>query len=136
MNADAKGGKSGEQLLKDYGIDVIVMDGFDPVSGQAYYLPAALADPSRRSGSWSIRTSTTSSTCGILRPTSRCCSRWTRWWRMEQQCEFYVKNGQPLCSRGMVDIFGRIGDRTRYDKWRAVYQENRGAESQFTVVKK
>jgi hypothetical protein len=36
----------------------------------------------------------------------------------------------------MVDIFGRIGDRARYDKWRGVYQENRGAESAFTVVKK
>ena len=39
MNADSNGGKSGEQLLKDYGIDMIVMDGFDSVSGQAY-LPA------------------------------------------------------------------------------------------------
>jgi hypothetical protein len=35
-----------------------------------------------------------------------------------------------------VDVFGRIGDRARYDKWRAIYQQNRAAESQFTVVKK
>lgn len=43
--ADETGGRSGEDLLNDYGIDVIVVDAFDPVSGAAYYLPAALADP-------------------------------------------------------------------------------------------
>src|SRR5262249_46227228 len=43
MNADNNGGKSGEELLKEYGIDIIVMDCFEVVSGSAYYLPAALA---------------------------------------------------------------------------------------------
>ena len=73
------GGKSGEQLLKDYGIDVIVMDAFDSVSGQAFYLPAAWQIRARRNGSWYFRTITTSSICEIRRPASRRCNPSTLW---------------------------------------------------------
>jgi hypothetical protein len=136
MNADDNGGKSGEQLLKDYGIDLIVMDGFDPVGGTAYYLPAALADPSQKE--WKLVYQDIHDVIYMRNPPPdvQVLKSLDALGALEQQCEFWVKNGQPLCSRGMVDIFGRIGDRTRYDKWRKVYQDNRSAEAQFTVVKK
>ena len=45
FNAEATNGKSGEELLKQYGIEVILMDGFEYTSGAPYLLPAALSDP-------------------------------------------------------------------------------------------
>ena len=136
MNADSNGGKSGEELLKDYGIDVIVMDGFDSVGGSAYYLPAALADPSQKE--WKLVYQDIHDVIYMRNPPPdvtplKSLDALTA---MEQQCEFYVAQGTPLCSRGMMDIFGRIGDRERYRKWAAVYQQNRGAADSITIVKK
>jgi hypothetical protein len=135
MNADNNGGKSGEDLLREYGIDILLIDGFEPVSGNAYYLPAALADPSQKE--WKLVYQDIHNVIYMRNPPPglRILKSLDALAAMEEQCVFWVRNGQPLCSRGMVDVFGRIGDRERYNKWLAVYQQNRGAESNFTVVK-
>jgi hypothetical protein len=136
MNANAdRNSKSGEELLKDYGIDIIMMDGFDAIGGSAYYLPAALADPSQRE--WKLVYQDIHNVIYMRNPPPglpvlKSLDALTS---IEDQCMFWVKHSQPLCSRGMVDIFGRIGDRQRYNKWLAIYNENRGAESAFTIVK-
>ena len=44
-NASAEGGPSGAELLERYGIEAIVMNGFEYSSGSPYLLPAALSDP-------------------------------------------------------------------------------------------
>jgi hypothetical protein len=134
MNADSTGGKSGEQLLKDYGIDVIVMDGFEPMSGTAYFLPAALADPSQKE--WKLVYQDVHDVIYMRNPPPGVpvLQSLDALSGMERQCEFYVQHGQPLCSRGMMNIFGRIGDRARLQKWAAVYQQHRTAQA-YTVVK-
>jgi hypothetical protein len=136
MNADNKGGKSGEDLLKEYGIDIILMDCFEAVSGNAYYLPAALADPSQKE--WKLVYQDVHDVIYMRNPPPDVppLPSLDALTAMETQCQFYVKNGTPLCSRGLTDIFGRIGDRERYLKWRKVYEENRSAESVYTLVKK
>lgn len=135
MNTDSRGGKSGEELLKEYGIDIIVIDGFEPVSGTAYYLPAALADPSQKE--WKLVFQDVHDLIYMRNPPPGLpvLQSLDALNAMEKQCALWVQNHQPLCSRGMVDIFGRIGDRERYNKWLAIYQQNRGAESMFTVRK-
>ena len=45
FNADSAGGKSGAELIEKYGIQVLVLEGFDRFSGEVYLLPAALSDP-------------------------------------------------------------------------------------------
>jgi hypothetical protein len=47
-NADSTGGKSAAELIEKYGIQVLVLEGFDRFSGKVYLLAAALADPSQR----------------------------------------------------------------------------------------
>lgn len=137
MNATADNkSKSGEDLLREYGIDIIMMDGFDPIGGGAYYLPAALADPSQKE--WKLVYQDIHNVIYMRNPPPglpvlKSLDALTA---IEQQCMFWVEHTQPLCSRGMVDIFGRIGDRERHKKWMAIYNENRGAEATFTVVKK
>jgi hypothetical protein len=135
MNADTTNGKSGEQLLKDYGIDIIVMDAFDPMSGMAYYLPAALADPSQKE--WKLVYQDIHDVIYMRNPPPDVpvLPSLDALSAMERQCAFYVEHGQPMCSRGMADVFGRIGDRERYEGWKKVAAQYRGAEG-FTVVRK
>ena len=135
MNADSNGGKSGEQLLKEYGIDVIVMDAFDSVSGQALYLPAALADPSQKE--WKLVYQDVHDVIYMRNPPPDVTPLQSldALVAMEKQCAYYVQNGQPACARGLIDIFSRIGDRDRLLKWTQIYRE-RGTPDVFTVVKK
>ena len=135
MNADSNGGKSGDELLKEYGIDVIVMDGFDSVSGQAYYLPAALADPSQKE--WKLVYQDIHDVIYMRHPPPDVTPLQSldALVGMERQCAFYVQNGQPACARGLIDIFSRIGDRERLLKWREISRTN-GTPDTFTVVKR
>jgi hypothetical protein len=135
MNADAVGGKTGEQLLKDYGIDVIIMDCFESVSGHAFYLPAALADPSQKE--WKLVYQDVHDVIYMRNPPPDVTPLQSldALVGMERQCAFYVQNGQAACARGLVDIFSRIGDRERLLKWQQVYRE-RGVPDSFTVVKR
>jgi hypothetical protein len=50
--APADGGKSSEELLNKYGIEVLVLDGFDRFSGKVHTLAAALSDP--RQTEWKL----------------------------------------------------------------------------------
>lgn len=135
MNADSNGGVSGEQLLKNYGIDIIMMDSFDATGGTAYYLPAALADPSQKE--WKLVYQDIHAVIYMRNPPADvpALKSLDALEAMERQCAFYVQHGQPMCSRGLVDVFGKIGDRQRYDGWLSVYRKYRGSES-FTAVQR
>jgi len=135
MNADSVNGKSGEQLLKDYGIDIIVMDSFDAMSGAAYYLPAALADPSQKE--WKLVYQDIHDVIYMRNPPPDVpvLKSLDALNAMERQCGFYVEHGQPMCARGMVDIFRRIGDKERYEGWAKIAAQYRGAQG-FRVERK
>jgi len=122
MNADETNGKSGEQLLMDYGVEVIVVDGFEPVAGTALYLPAALADPSQKE--WKLVYQDIHDVIYMKHPPPDVpvLNSLNALEAMEQQCEFYVEHGTATCSKGMVDVFNRIGDGTRARKWFEVMQ--------------
>jgi hypothetical protein len=118
MNAaDDSGGKSGEDLLNDYGIEVIVMDCFDAVSGAAYYLPAALADPQQTE--WKLVYRDARDVIYMRHPPADVppLNSLEGLEAMEDQCSFLVEDGAPNCTQGMVDVFSRIGDQTRARKW-------------------
>lgn len=135
MNADSSHGKSGEDLLAEYGIDIIVTDSFEANSGSAYYLPAALADPSQKV--WKLVYQDIHDVIYMRNPPPDVpvLPSLDALSAMERQCAFYVEHEQPMCAKGLVDIFGRIGDRQRYQGWLKVAQQYRGSEG-FTVVKK
>jgi hypothetical protein len=122
MNADGADGPSGEQLLRDYGIDVIVMDGFEPTSGVAYYLPAALADPAQKE--WKLVYQDDHDIVFMRHPPPdvQPLNSFDALATMERQCAYLVRHGAPACSGGMWDVFTRIGDAVRAEKWAKVYE--------------
>jgi hypothetical protein len=115
--ADDSNGKSAEDLLKQYDIDVIVMDCFEPISGNVYYLPAALADPEQKEWKLIYRDERDLIYMRHPPPDVQPLNSLDGLGGMEQQCMFLVENGAPACSRGMADVFTRIGDYTREQKW-------------------
>jgi hypothetical protein len=131
MNADETGGKSGEALLQEYGIDIIIMDGFEPISGQALYLAARLADPKQTE--WKLVFRDVHEVIYMRHPPADVpvLNTFDALAGLEEQCQFLVGNGMPACTKGMIDVFARIGDRARLNKWMSIF---RGAhvESTFT----
>ncbi|MGA2267122.1 MAG: hypothetical protein ABSH44_01510 [Bryobacteraceae bacterium] len=126
-NADSTGGKSGDELLAQYGIQVIVMDGFEFTSGEPYLLPAALSDPSQKE--WKLVYQDAQAMVfmrhpppGVapLNPLDALAS-------MEAQCAGHIRHvpWQPRCARGLGQLFARIGDMPRARQWMAFYLEHR-----------
>jgi hypothetical protein len=93
------------------------MNCFDPVSGSAYYLPAALADPEQTE--WKLVYRDEHDLIYMLHPPPgvQPLNALDGLDGMEQQCMFLMEDGAPACSRGMADVFARIGDQARAEKW-------------------
>ncbi len=122
MNAAAVNGKSGEELLQEYKIDVIVMDAFDSTSGGAFFLPAALADPSQNE--WKLVYRDVHDVIYMRHPPPdvRVLNSFNALEAMEEQCMLYVLHGAPACAQGMTEIFTRVGDRDRARKWADLFR--------------
>jgi len=126
-NADSTGGKSGEELLDQYGIQVIVMDGFEFTSGEPYLLPAALSDPSQRE--WKLVYQDAQAVVFMRHPPPGVepLNSLEALTSMEAQCAEHIQHlpEQPRCARGLGQLFARIGDTARARRWMVFYLEHR-----------
>jgi hypothetical protein len=126
-NADSTGGKSGEELIAQYGIEVIVMDGFEFTSGEPYLLPAALSDPSQKE--WKLVYQDAQAVVFMRHPPPGVepLNSLEALTSMESQCAEHIQHvpGQPRCARGLGQLFARIGDTARARRWMAFYMEHR-----------
>jgi hypothetical protein len=131
MNAADVNGKSGEALLQEYGIDIIMMDGFESISGSANYLPAALADPKQTE--WKLVFRDVHDVIYMRHPPPdvTVLNTFDALAGMEEQCHYLVDHGSPTCSLGMIDVFTRVGDRARLMKWTNIYRSSH-VEMSFT----
>ncbi|HEY2019183.1 MAG TPA: hypothetical protein VGH38_37005 [Bryobacteraceae bacterium] len=121
-NADTTNGKSGEELLKEYGIEVIVMDGFEYTSGQIYLLPAALSDPKQTE--WKLVYQDDQAVIYMRHPPPDVpvLNSFDALAAMESQCRLHLENdpGHPLCAKSLMQLFARIGDTVRARRWAAI----------------
>ena len=126
-NADATGGKSGEELLRQYGIEVIVMDGFEYTSGTPYLLPAALSDPSQKE--WKLVYQDAAAVVYMRHPPPGVepLNSFVALASMEAQCSTNLDHqpGRSKCASGLADLFARIGDGVRARRWQAIYSRYR-----------
>jgi len=123
--ADTTGGKSYDALLNHYGIDIIVMECFEPVRGAAYYLPAALADPQQTDWKLVYRDAHDLIYMRHPPPDIQPLNALDGLDGMEDQCSFLMSDGAPACAKGMVDVFSRIGDQARAQKWELILENAR-----------
>jgi hypothetical protein len=117
FNADYQGGKTTNQLLDQYGVSVILMNGFD-FKGHVFWLPAALADPSQKV--WKLVYHDPKSLIYMREPPPgvEALPPLDALSTLEEQCNYNVAHGLPtLCAQSLGEMFTRIGDWTRARQW-------------------
>lgn len=121
FNADASNGKSGAELLRQYGIEVILMNGFEYTSGSPYLLPAALSDPHQTEWKLVYRDAAALIFMRHVPPDIQPLPNIDALAGMEAQCANYIAHDptRPRCTLGLVDIFQKIGDPARAARWQA-----------------
>ncbi|MCX6627816.1 MAG: hypothetical protein NTW28_09330 [Candidatus Solibacter sp.] len=121
--ADSKGGKSVDELLAKYGIEVLVLNGFDRFSGHVHTLAAALSDPSQKE--WKLVQADNRSVVFMRHPPAglQPLNNLHALQSIETQCQQQIEHDpkQPACARGIADFYTRIGQTVRAAQWMSYY---------------
>jgi hypothetical protein len=122
--APADGGKSADELLAKYGIEVLVLDGFDRFTGRVHTLAAALADP--RQTAWKLVQADNRSVVFMRQPPPGVTplNNLQALDSIESQCRQQLEHDpkQPACARGIAELYGLIGEQQRAAQWMATYE--------------
>ena len=122
-----KGGPSGQSLLEKYGIQVILLNGFEINSGDPYMLPVVLAVSGQTE--WKLVYLDAQATIFMRDPPAGVSPLSPRAAldNLESQCGVILANdsAQPGCARGLGRLFTRIGDLPRARGWMGRYQSHR-----------
>jgi hypothetical protein len=117
------GGKSADELLAKYGIEVLVLDGFDRFSGKIHTLAAALADPKQTE--WKLVQADNRSMVFMRQPPAgvQPLNNLQALQSIETQCQQQIEHNpkQPACARGIGDFYSVIGEKARAAQWMAYY---------------
>lgn len=127
QDSPAVRGPSGRELLDKYGIQIIVLNGFETNSGEPYMLPVMLSNPAQtewklvyRDGQAMVFMRNPPAGVPALPPQEVLGS-------LESQCEVILANDpdRPRCARGLGRLFARMGDVTRARRWMGEYMGRR-----------
>ncbi len=122
-NHDETGGPSGEELLDRYGVDVIVMNSFEPSTGAIYVLAPALADPQQ--SKWKLVYHDPEALVFVrqLPPGMRARPSLEVLSHMEDECSLHIAREPQYtrCARGLGQVFSKIGDAPRARRWIGEY---------------
>ena len=122
--ADSNGGKSADELLAKYGIQVLVLDGFDRFTGKIHTLAAALADPKQTE--WKLVQADNRSMVFMRQPPPgvQPLNSLQALQSIETQCQQQIEHNpqQPGCARGIADFYTLIGEKARAAQWMAYYE--------------
>jgi tetratricopeptide (TPR) repeat protein len=124
------GDQSTEKLLQKYGIQMVVVDGFDYLSGQVYPLVMQLSDPGN--GEWKLAYSDSTSMIFMRHPPAGVESRnsqETLLESLEKQCGQHIQHdpARPYCARGLSEVYAFTGNVDQASRWMEYYLEHRTA---------
>jgi hypothetical protein len=126
LNFGDRSGKSADQLLDEYGIDLIVTEGFGYYNGATHLLVAALSDPSQKK--WKLVYRDDEAVIFVRNPPPDVpvLNSLEALASMEAQCSLRIENDpeESKCANAMAQLFARIGDRDRARKW-AIFARGR-----------
>ena len=122
-NHDESGGKSAQELLDDYGVQAIVMNGFQYSNGLVYLLAPSLADPGQKA--WTLVYSDPQAMVFLRKPPEGVAPMDSHQVldNMEQECDLHIRMEPryPRCARGLAQVFSKVGELTRARRWLGVY---------------
>jgi hypothetical protein len=106
VNTDANGGKSAQKLFDKYGIQVLVLEGFDRFSGELYNLPVNLADPNQTE--WKLVYADAKGLVFMRHPPAgvQPLDSLEALHSIELQCQEQVRHdpARPLCARAVAEL--------------------------------
>ena len=122
-NHDASGGPSAQELLDRYGVQVLVLNGFEYVSGTLYLLAPALADP--HEPIWKLVYSDPQAMVLMRDPPAGVVAlpQLAVLEHLESACALHIEHEPqyPRCARSLGQVFARVGDSARARKWIGIY---------------
>ncbi len=122
-NHDDSDGKGAQQLLNDYGVQAIVMNGFEYSNGLVYLLAPALADPAQKA--WTLVYTDPQAMVFMRTPPPGVAPLDSLQVldHLEQECDLHIHMEPqfPRCARGLGQIFSKVGDLTRARRWLGIY---------------
>ena len=120
-NNDGK--KSADELLDQYGVDVIVMNTLEPSTGTFYVLAPALADPNQKT--WKLVYSDASAVVFLRNPPPGMAllPQLQALDHMEAECSAILDHEPefPGCARTLGQVFSKVGDVARARRWLRMY---------------
>ena len=122
-NHDDSGGKSAQQLLDQYGVQTIVMNGFEYVTGNVYKLAPALADPQQTE--WKLVYSDAQAMVFLRHPPPdvQPLNSLAVLEHLEAECDLHLQHEPQYsrCARSLGQVFSRVGDYARARRWIGIY---------------
>jgi tetratricopeptide (TPR) repeat protein len=132
-NADSAGGRSAEKLLQKYGIQMVVVEGFDYLSGQVYPLVVELSDPGN--AEWKLAYADSASLIFMRHPPPGFEPRNSESRNgmdalldsLEKQCAQHIQHdpARPWCARGLSEVYAFKGNVEQARRWMEYYLEHR-----------
>jgi hypothetical protein len=120
---ESDGGKTAAQLLDEYGVQVIVMNTFEPTNGLVYNLAPALADPHQTA--WKLVYEDAQAIIFMRTPPPGVTpiNSLQVLTHMEDECALHLEHEPqfPRCARALGQVFSKIGDFARARKWIGEY---------------
>ncbi len=122
-NHDASGGPSAHELLDRYGVQVLVLNGFEYVTGNIYLLAPSLADP--HEATWKLVYSDAQAMVLMRDPPAGVAPlpQLQVLDGLEAECAAHIDHEPqyPRCARSLGQVFAKLGDPARARKWIGVY---------------
>jgi hypothetical protein len=123
------GQMSAGELLDRYGVQVIVMNTFEPSTGSVYVLAPALADPAQKT--WKLVYSDPQALIFVrsLPADAAPMNSLDVFSHMESECSMYLAQepAYPRCARSLASVFLKAGNPQLARRWLGVYLEHAGA---------
>lgn len=120
-------GISGRELLERYGVEVIVLNGFEANSGNPYMLAVMLSNPAEKE--WSLVYQDAQGAIFMRHPPPDLpkLPLQDALTSLEAQCRVILANDseRPRCARGLGRLFARMGATGRARLWMGTYLEHR-----------
>jgi hypothetical protein len=125
-NHDESGGKSAQELLEQYGIQVIVMNGFEYTSGALYLLAPSLGDP--RQTEWKLVYQDPQAVVFMRNPPAgvQPLDSLAVFDHLEAECGLQIDHQPefPRCARSLGQAFSTIGMYDRARRWLGIYLDH------------
>lgn len=120
---ESDGGKTADQLLDQYGVQVIVMNSFEYTTGPIYLLAPALADPKQTT--WKLVYHDPQALVFMRNPPPQIhpLDSLQVLQHMEDECSLHIEHEPqyPRCARGLGQVFSKVGDLARARRWIGEY---------------